>query len=88
MDTGPKLFEEIVKRRVVMHEGQRNMPLTFEEVVQAVRGRQKYDRETKKWVVEYRPMRDLWIILLKTISDKVLAYPSKTTKVDQKAIMT
>lgn len=79
-EVADQMFNEIAQRRAVIHERQRNLPLTLDEVVAAIRGRHKWNIEEKKWDVTYRPMREYWIILLKTISDKVFAIPLPQVK--------
>jgi hypothetical protein len=54
-----------------VHQKQLALPLTIDEVVSAIRGRHKWNTETKSWEVTFRPMRHYWIILLKTISDRI-----------------
>ena len=39
-----------------------------------------FNRETKLWEVKYRDTRDLWILLLKTISPRVFALPPPKVK--------
>ena len=41
----------------------------------AVRGRHRWNTETKEWEVAYRPTRDQWIIMLQTVSDRLFAMP-------------
>ena len=65
-----ELFHECADRRVVVHAKQKDLPLTFDEVVSAIRGRYSWNMNEKRWEVSYRPMRTYWIILLKTISEK------------------
>lgn len=74
------LFNEIAERRAVVHEKQKSEPLDFEEIVAAIRGRHKWNTETKTWEHSYRPMREYWIILLKTVSDKVFTLPPPEIK--------
>lgn len=42
-----------------------------------------FNRETKQWEVKYRRTRDLWILLLKTISERVFALPPPDIKADK-----
>jgi hypothetical protein len=51
------------------------LPLTLEEVAAAVRGRQRWNTQLKEWEVYYRPFRDFWIILLKTVNQRLFAMP-------------
>ena len=79
-DIADALFKEITDRRSVVHERQRNLPLTLEEVVAAIKGRHKWNQEEKFWEVSYRPMREYWVILLKTVSEKVFTLPAPEIK--------
>jgi len=74
------LVKEITDRRAVVHTKQRDLPLTLEEVVAAIRGRHRWNVETKSWDTCYRPMWEYWIILLKTISDKIFTLPPPEIK--------
>ena len=59
------------------------MPLTFEEIVQAVRGRQRFNTETRKWEIVYREKRHIWIQLMKAVSGRVFALPAPTLKAEK-----
>ena len=64
------IFEEATSGRGIiryLHEKQKHAPLTLDEVCAAVRGRHRWNTYTKEWEVFYRPCRDYWIILLKTV---------------------
>ena len=50
-----------------------DFPLTFEEICFQVRGRYGWNIEAKEWDVVYRPMRDFWIHLLLTVSERLFA---------------
>lgn len=80
LEVADALFHECTDRRSVVHEKQRELPLTIDEVVAAIRGRHKWNTEEKQWEVTYRPMRPYWIILLKTISDKIFTIPVPQVK--------
>jgi len=69
------MFKEASKGRGIVHAKQREAPLTLDEVAAAVRGRYKWNIEEKKWEVGYRSMRDYWIILLLTVSERLFALP-------------
>ena len=69
------IFEEAVAGRGVIHEKQRYEPLTLDEVCASVRGRHRWNTVTKEWEVYYKPCRDYWIILLKTVQDRLFAMP-------------
>ena len=47
--------------------------LTFKEVQFAVRGRYRFNTETKTYDVAYKPYRDYWIIYLLTTSERIFA---------------
>jgi hypothetical protein len=59
-----EMFKDASAGRGIVHEHQREAPLTFDEMCAAVRGRHKWNTQLKLWEVAYRPMRDYWIILL------------------------
>jgi hypothetical protein len=50
-------------------------PITHEEIAAAVRGRHKWNTNTKNWEIKYRPYRDYWIVLLLTVNKKIFALP-------------
>lgn len=50
-------------------------PITHEEIAAAVRGRHKWNTNTKTWEIKYRPYRDYWIVLLLTVNKKIFALP-------------
>jgi hypothetical protein len=50
-------------------------PITHEEIAAAVRGRHKWNTQTKTWEIKYRPYRDYWIVLLLTVNKKIFALP-------------
>lgn len=79
-DIAEAMVKEITDRRSVVHQKQKEQPLTLDEVIAAIKGRFKWDTENKVWDVSYRPMREYWIILLKTISDKVFTLPPPEIK--------
>jgi hypothetical protein len=71
------MFKEATKSRAVVHKKQLELPLTFDEVVNAsklsllihsVKGRFRWDSKSKSWDVIFKLYRDQWIQLLKTIS--------------------
>jgi len=70
-----EMFHEITKTRVLTNENKRNEPLTLDEIQAAVRGRHKWNTQTKEWEVIYRPLRDYWIIMLQTVSERIFAMP-------------
>ena len=69
------MFKDATSGRGVVHEKQREAPLTLEEVCAAVRGRHRWNPLAKRWEVYYRPFRDYWIILLLTTNDRLFAMP-------------
>ena len=70
-----KMFLEASSGRSIIHESQKHLPLTLDEVIAAVRGRHRWNPEVKQWEVYYRPCRDYWIILLKTVQERLFAMP-------------
>ena len=58
------MFNDATKGRGVIREEKRGDPLTLDEVIAAVRGRHRWNTESKEWEVCYRPTRDYWIIML------------------------
>ena len=79
-EVAQQLFDECAARRSVIHEKQRDLPLTFDEVVSAIRGRHKWNTEDKHWEISYRPMRDYWVILLRTISQQIFTIQAPPVK--------
>jgi hypothetical protein len=69
------MFVDATKNRAVVLEKHRNDPLTQDEVISAVRGRHRWNTQTKEWEVAYRPTRDQWIIMLQTVSERLFAMP-------------
>lgn len=69
------MYFEATKHRVVVTPELMDAPLTIDEVSAAVRGRHRWNIETKEWDVAYRPTRDLWIIMLQTINPRIFAMP-------------
>jgi len=49
--------------------------LTHEEVAAAVRGRHRWNTQTKEWEIFYRPYRNYWIVLLLTVNKRIFALP-------------
>eukprot|EP00347_Sterkiella_histriomuscorum_P011430 403372486 len=74
-DTIVEMFKEASSGRGIVHEKQREAPLTLEEIAAAVRGRHKWNSQARQWDVSYRPCRDYWIILLKTVNERLFAIP-------------
>ena len=70
-----EMFHDATKNRAVVYEEKRNAPLTLDEIVAAVRGRHRWNTQTKEWEVYYRPTRDSWIIMLQTVSDRLFSMP-------------
>ena len=68
-----EIFHEAASQRQIIHEAQRNMGLTMEEIQFAVRGRYRFVREMNDWDVSYRPFRDYWILLLLTQNERLFA---------------
>lgn len=58
------MFREASQGRGIVHQKQREAPLTLEEIAAAVRGRHRWNPQLRCWEVYYRPCRDYWIILL------------------------
>jgi hypothetical protein len=67
------IFREASSQRFIIHEAQRNLGLTIEEIQYAVRGRFRYVRERSEWDVSYRQFRDYWILLLLTQNERLFA---------------
>lgn len=70
-----EMFKEASKGRGIIHEKQREDPLTIDEIAAAVRGRHRWNTRRKEWEVYYRPMRDYWIILLLSCNERLFAMP-------------
>ena len=70
-----EMFKEASCGRGIIHEKQREAPLTLEEVCAAVRGRHRWNSQQKGWEVFYRPYRDYWIIFLLTVHERLFAMP-------------
>lgn len=68
-----EMYKEAVSYRAVVHESQKNKPLTFDEINYQVKGRFKWDTDTKSWDVSYKPLRDYWILLLLTVNERLFA---------------
>ena len=68
-----QMFREAASKRNVVHQEQYELPLNFEEIQYQVRGRHGYNTGTQSWEVMYRPMRDYWILLLLTVSERLFA---------------
>ena len=69
------MFNEITSHRSLIHEYHRNNPVTLDEIQAAVRGRHKWNTQTKQWEVTYRPTRDYWILMLQTVGERIFAMP-------------
>ena len=70
-----KMFEDAIRGRGFINEEARVKPLSHEEVATAVRGRHKWNTETKEWEIAYRPYRNHWIVLLLTVQPRIFALP-------------
>jgi hypothetical protein len=68
-----EIFHEASSQRQIIHEAQRNLGLTIQEIEYAVRGRFRFVRERNEWDVNYRPFRDYWILLLLTQNERLFA---------------
>lgn len=69
------MFEDAIQGRGFINEEQRTRPLTHEEVAAAVRGRHRWNTQTKEWEIYYRPYRNYWIVLLLTVNKRIFALP-------------
>lgn len=69
------MFLDATRNRPIIQEKDRSNPLTQDEVMAAVRGRHRWNTDTKEWEVAYRPTRDQWIFMLQTVSDRIFAMP-------------
>lgn len=67
------MFQEATSSRRIIHEAQRNLGLTIEEIEYSVRGRHRFNRESNDWDVYYRAFRDYWILLLLTQNERLFA---------------
>jgi hypothetical protein len=67
------MVKEASKSRIVTNQKQMELPLTFEEIYNNLKGRFRWNTSEKTWGVAYRPFRDNWILLLKTISNRIFA---------------
>ena len=72
-ETVVEIFQEASSQRPLIHEAQRNLGLTIQEIEFAVRGRFRFVRERNEWDVYYRPFRDYWILLLLTQNERLFA---------------
>ena len=70
-----EMFKEASSGRGIVHDKQREAPLTLDELRAAVRGRHSWNADLKQWEVAYRPFRDYWIILLLTVNERLFAMP-------------
>jgi hypothetical protein len=70
-----RMFEDAIKGRGFINEEQRVRPLSHEEVATAVRGRHRWNTQTKEWEISYRPFRNYWIVLLLTVQPRIFALP-------------
>lgn len=70
------MFEEATQGRIHCTEQKKRAALSHEEVAACVRGRHKWNSETKEWEVKYRTYRNFWIVLLLTVNDKLFCQPS------------
>ena len=75
------MFKEATKNRAIVHAKQKELPMTFDEIYNSVKGRFRWNTKEKSWDVAYRPYRDNWIFLLHTISDRIFALPAEVPDV-------
>lgn len=75
------MFREATKNRAIVHAKQREFPMTFEEIYNNVKGRFKWNQKEKNWDVAYRPYRDHWIFLLKTVAERIFALAPEVPEV-------
>ena len=68
-----EMFVDATCNRPIIHQAQKYMGITIEELQYAVRGRFKWDIKTCQWEVSYKPYRDYWILLLLTITERLFA---------------
>ena len=68
-----EMFIDAAKDRGIVHEAQKYLGLTIEEIQYAVRGRFMWDTQNKEWTVGYKKYRNYWLILLLTVSDRLFA---------------
>lgn len=68
-----EMFIDATKNRGIVHEAQKYLGLTIDEIQFAVRGRYLWDKERKEWSVSYKPYRNYWLLLLLTISERLFA---------------
>ena len=61
--------------RGIIHQKQKEAPLTLDEIYAAVRGRHRWNPAARQWEIQYRPNRDFWIIFLQTINSRIFAMP-------------
>lgn len=40
-----------------------------------MRGRHRWNKETKEWEIKYRPYRNYWIVLLLSVNPRIFALP-------------
>ena len=65
------MYIEAVKGRQVIHEEQKLLGMTLDELIFAIRGRFSWDIENKRWKCSYRPCRDYWLLLLLSINNNI-----------------
>jgi hypothetical protein len=70
-----EMFEEAIGGRGFISEKQRTSPLASEEIAACVRGRHRWNSESKEWEIFYRKYRNYWIVLLLTQNERIFALP-------------
>lgn len=73
IETAIEMFNDAVSTRRVVLDRQYQEPLEIEEIQYAVRGRYKWQADTKSWGTTYRPYRDYWLLMLLTVNDRLFA---------------
>lgn len=68
-----EMFADASKSRGIIHEAQKYLGLTIEEIQYAVRGRYTWDAKAKGWGISYKKYRDYWLLLLLTVSERLFA---------------
>jgi len=67
------MFVDATQNRPIIHEAQKYLGITMEELQYAVRGRFRWNTSELMWEVSYKPYRDYWILILLTVTERLFA---------------
>ena len=68
-----EMFTDATCNRAIIHEAQKYLGITIEELQYAVRGRFRWNVKSSMWEVSYKPYRDYWILILLTVTERLFA---------------